>query len=413
MFTSDNINVFEILSEAISEAIIVVDENQTIVATNSSALSIFGYTKEELNNGKLDILIPKTYHAKHGKYFKDYYHQSVKRQMGLGKELFGQKKNGDIFPVEVGLNPFEIYGKKYVMALLIDITYRKEAEKEIYELNTQLEDKVKKRTHELDNTINRLKELNNNLEIEIKRRINAENKIKEALKKEKELNDLKTKFLSLVSHEFKTPLSAILTSTVLLGKYTETEQQEKREKHVDTIKNKVHYLNNILNDFLSVERLESGKVKYKFSNFNVSKVLNEVIYDANMLLKRGQKINYPANIDEYSINQDEKIVELILSNLLRNAIKYSPEESVIDINVSLNENKIVFKVTDQGIGIPEKDQKYIFQRYFRAENALLDQGTGIGLNIVQSHLDNLNGKVSFTSKENIGTTFIVELPVQN
>ena len=413
MFTSDNINVFEILSEAISEAIIVVDENQTIVATNSSALNIFGYTREELNNGKLDILIPKTYHAKHGKYFKDYYHQSVKRQMGLGKELFGQKKNGDIFPVEVGLNPFEIYGKKYVMALLIDITYRKEAEKEIHELNTQLEDKVKNRTHELNNTVKQLKELNSNLEIEIKRRIEAENKIKEALKKEKELNDLKTKFLSLVSHEFKTPLSAILTSTVLLGKYTQTEQQEKREKHVDTIKNKVHYLNNILNDFLSVERLESGKEKYKFSNFNISKVLNEVIYDANMLLKRGQRIIYPANIDEYSIYQDEKIVELMLSNLLRNAIKYSPEESVIDINVALNGDRIVFKISDQGIGIPEKDQKYIFQRYFRAENALLDQGTGIGLNIVKSHLDNLDGKISFTSKENIGTTFTVELPVQN
>lgn len=413
MFASNNNDIFEILSEAISEAIIVVDENQTIVATNSSALSIFGYTKQELNNEKLNILIPRNYHPKHGAYFKNYYQQSVKRKMGLGKELFGQKKNGDIFPVEVGLNPFEIYGKKYVMALLVDITYRKEAEKEIYELNTQLEDKVKKRTHELDNTISRLKELNNNLEVEIKRRINAENKIKEALKKEKELNDLKTKFLSLVSHEFKTPLSAILTSTVLLGKYTQTEQQEKRDKHVDTIKNKVHYLNNILNDFLSVERLESGKVKYKFSNFNVSKVLNEVIYDANMLLKRGQKINYPANIDEYSINQDEKIVELILSNLLRNAIKYSPEESVIDINVALKGDKVIFKITDQGIGIPEKDQKYIFQRYFRAENALLDQGTGIGLNIVQSHLDNLNGKVSFSSKENIGTTFTVELPVQN
>src|SRR5690606_5190332 len=161
----------------------------------------------------------------------------------------------------------------------------------------------------------------------------------------------------------------------------------------------------------SVERLESGKEKYKFSNFNVSKVLNEVIYDANMLLKRGQRINYPANIDEYSIYQDEKIVELMLSNLLRNAIKYSPEESVIDIQVALNGNKIVFKISDQGIGIPEKDQKYIFQRYFRAENALLDQGTGIGLNIVKSHLDNLNGKISFTSKENIGTTFMIELPV--
>ena len=248
------------------------------------------------------------------------------------------------------------------------------------------------------------------MEEENKKRIEAEKKTKKALKKEIELNELKTKFLSLVSHEFKTPLSGILTSTMLLGKYKLTEQQENRDKHIKTITDRVHYLNNILNDFLSIDKLETGKIKYNFSDFKLSKVLNEVVYNCNLLLKQGQKIKYPDNIDDMSLYQDEKIVELTLSNLIHNAIKYSPENTVIDIDVRQNYEKTTFNITDQGIGIPEKDQKNIFNRYFRAENALLTQGTGIGLNIVKTHLENLGGNIKFASEENKGTRFTVTVP---
>jgi K+-sensing histidine kinase KdpD len=214
----------------------------------------------------------------------------------------------------------------------------------------------------------------------------------------------------MVSHEFKTPLSGILTSTILLNKYKLTEQQDKREKHLKTITDKVQYLNTILTDFLSVEKLEKGKINYKFTTFKLSKVLNEIIYNANMLLKDGQKINYPENIDDMSLYQDEKILELALSNLIYNAIKYSSENTIIDIDISQNETTTIFKIKDNGMGIPEKDQKNIFNRYFRAENALLMQGTGIGLNIVKDHLDNLGGTISFKSVQNQGSTFIIELP---
>ena len=236
---------------------------------------------------------------------------------------------------------------------------------------------------------------------------------KKALKKEIELNELKTKFLSLVSHEFKTPLTGILTSAMLLGKYQLTEQQEKRDKHLKTITDKVQYLNNILNDFLSIERLETGKVTYKFSTFPLSKVINEVVYDANMLLKDGQRIKYPLDIDDYIIDFDEKILELTLSNLINNAIKYSGENSTIDLQVYFENDMLTFRIIDQGIGIPEAEQKFIFKRYFRAENALLNQGTGIGLNIVQSHLENLGGSITFTSQENKGSAFVVKIPVTN
>lgn len=407
----NNQDVFQILAEAISEGIIIVDENQKIVASNSSTDTLFGYAKGELNGLPLDTLIPKNYHHNHAGHFKSFYNKSEKRTMGHGRNLFGLHKKGTQFPVEVGLNPFTIYDKKYVMALIIDITERKKAEKEIHDLNANLEERINKRTKQLNLSVEELKNVNKELEEEIKKRIEAENKIKSALQKEIELNELKTKFLSLVSHEFKTPLSGILTSTVLVGKYKESSQQIKRDKHLKTITDKVNYLNTILNDFLSIERIDSGKVKYKFTSFTLSKVVNEAIYNANMLLKSGQKINYPKNVDDYTIYQDEKILELILSNLINNAIKYSPQNSTINLDFKLTNKFLTFEVIDEGMGIPKKDQKHIFERYFRAENALLDQGTGIGLNIVRGHIESLGGNINFTSEENKGSTFRVELPI--
>jgi hypothetical protein len=406
-----NQEIFNILFNAVSEGILIVNNEQTIVAANKSVNSIFGYDEGELVNKHLSVLIPSKFHANHKEHFKGFIHKNDSRKMGHGHDLYGLTKQKNEFPVEVGLNPFEIFGQRYVLAIIVDITNRKEAEQKIEKLNQELEHKIVERTAELNNTITLLKDLNLNYQEEIKKRVEAESKIKEALRKEIELNELKTKFLSLVSHEFKTPLSGILTSSMLLGKYTLTEQQEKRDKHLKTITSKVHYLNNILDDFLSLERMETGKVNYKFTTFNLSKIVNEVVYNANMLLKSGQRINIPQNVDEYIMNQDEKILELALTNLLHNAIKYSPENTDIDMSIEQVEDILKISVTDKGMGIPEKDQKHIFNRYFRAENVLNNQGTGIGLNIVKGHLENIGGNINFVSKENVGSTFTVEIPL--
>jgi PAS domain S-box-containing protein len=368
--------VFETIFESVSEAIIVVNENQLITSVNDSTTEVFGYPREELIGQSLNILIPKKYRRGHGKHVKSFVKKSNKRRMGVGLDLYGVRKDESQFPLEVGLNPFKIAGNRFVMAIVTDITERKN-----YTIN--LEKTVQERTHQLT----------------------------EALAKEKELSELKTKFLSLVSHEFKTPLSGILTSAILAGKYTETEQQAKREKHLTTIQNKVKYLNNIINDFLSIERLESGKVNYKYTIFPLSKVVNEVIYDANMLLKNGQSINYPQDIDELEIEFDEKILELVLTNLVNNALKYSSENSTVNIDVSTDGNQLFIQIDDEGIGIPKAEQKFIFNRYFRAENALLNQGTGIGLNIAKSHLESLGGSITFTSVEGKGSSFIASLPI--
>ncbi|WP_407557461.1 PAS domain S-box protein [Winogradskyella sp. 4-2091] len=492
-----NQNTFNTLAEALAEGVILVDKNQIIIKTNTSTDVIFGYEDGELEGQKLEILIPKNYHGSHDGHFNGYVKNTSKRQMAIGRDLYGLKKEGITFPVEVGLNPLTIDNKQYILALVKDITERKKAEQElthwanifneslneIYIFDCESYNFINVNRGALNNIGYNLKELKQLTPIDIKpeftkekftKRVNplieeVEEKLifetihkrkdgttypveihlqlsilgnkkvfvavilditerknyteklestvekrtielKNALAKEQELNELKTKFLSLVSHEFKTPLSGILTSTMLLEKYTLTEQQGKRNKHIKTISDKVHYLNNILNDFLSVERLEQGRIKYSPSTFKVSKVINEVIYNANMLLKEGQQINYPENIDTYLLHQDEKIIELALSNIVHNAIKYSSENTIIDIKISQDDVKTIFKVEDNGIGIPEKDQKNIFNRYFRAENALLTQGTGIGLNIVKDHLENLKGKIYFESEPEKGTIFTIELP---
>lgn len=496
MFQQDQ-EIFNILLDSVSEGVVVVDEHQNIVEVNKAGERMFGYNENELSGKPLNILIPQIYHAKHDAHVKGFVKENAQRRMGHGRDIFGTKKDGSIFPIEAILNPFRIYGRNFIMALVIDITERKKLEQEkIHLVNIILESlneiyvfdaktlkfvnanrgaqknigysleelkamtpldfkpdltevQFRKEIEKLNKnniekieyeTIHQRKSgstypVNVHLQrsqlgdrdvfvaiiIDITEQKNYTERLEKtvairteelqtALSTEKELNELKTKFLSMVSHEFKTPLSGILTSTILLNKYKLTEQQEKREKHIQTITDKVQYLNTILNDFLSVEKLEKGKINYKYSNFNLSKVLNEVIYNANMLLKDGQHINYPENIDHLSLYQDEKIVELALSNIIYNAIKYSSENTVIDIDISQNENTTIFKVIDNGIGIPEKDQKNIFNRYFRAENALLIQGTGIGLNIVKDHLENLNGSIAFESIEHKGSTFIIELP---
>lgn len=491
-------NIFKTLSEAVSESIIIVNKNQHIVATNIAANEIFGYTEDELIGQHLDILIPKKYRGNHQNHVSGFMKKSDKRQMGHGRVLYGKRKDGSQFPLEAGLNPFRVYNKDYVMALVIDISVRKKAEQElrhwanifndslneiyIFDSKTLLFRDVNKGALQnigysleelklmspvdikpeysrnqllkkikplIESTIDKLKfitihqrkdgttypvevhlqksvtegsaaliaiilditeqeEYTKTLEKTVAQRTSQ---LEKALAVEKELNELKTKFLSLVSHEFKTPLSGILTSATLVGKYKKEEQQEKRDKHLLIIKSKVKYLDHIINDFLSIERLEGGIVNYKFSRFPLSKVINEVIYDANMLLKEGHHIEYPEDIDAIFIDFDEKILVLILSNLINNAIKYSAEDTTVYLSAIKNDDTLVITIRDEGIGIPENEQKYIFNRYFRAENALLNQGTGIGLNIVKSHLENLGGTISFTSIENKGSEFTVKIPM--
>jgi len=386
-----------------SVGIILLDAQQHIIEANQSAERMFGYKIKELNQLHLQVLFSDANTIELENQLKVFLNQGVKEKKEKNLSIYGMHKSKSMFPVEVSLNIFKLCNKEYIMALVTDISKRKEQEVRISKLNAEFEQKIILRTKELNETISQL-------EHENMLRVDAEKDINIAFRRERELNKLKTNFLSLVSHEFKTPLSGILTSIILLGKYNLAEQQEKRDKHIKIITDKVQYLNNILNDFLSLEKLETGNIIYNLSTFKLGKVIKEVVSNANILLKEGQTIDYSDSIDEISLFQDEKIIELTLSNLINNAIKYSSENSVIAIRVRQDLEITTLEIIDDGIGIPKIDQKNIFNRYFRAENALLTEGTGIGLNISKTHIENLGGSINFESTENKGTTFTISIP---
>lgn len=386
-----------------SVGIILLDAQQHIIEANQSAERMFGYKIKELNQLHLQVLFSDANTIELENQLKVFLNQGVKEKKEKNLSIYGMHKSKSMFPVELSLNVFKLCDKEYIMALVTDISTRKEQEEKLSKLNAKFEQKIILKTKELNETISQL-------EHENMLRVDAEKDINIAFRRERELNKLKTNFLSLVSHEFKTPLSGILTSIILLGKYNLSEQQEKRDKHIKIITDKVQYLNNILNDFLSLEKLETGNINYNLSTFKLGKVIKEVVSNANILLKEGQTIDYSDSIDEISLFQDEKIIELTLSNLINNAIKYSSENSVIAIRVRQDLEITTLEIIDDGIGIPKIDQKNIFNRYFRAENALLTEGTGIGLNISKTHIENLGGSINFESTENKGTTFTISIP---
>jgi PAS domain S-box-containing protein len=240
--------------------------------------------------------------------------------------------------------------------------------------------------------------------IDLTERKKAELNLMEALTKEKKLGELKSRFVTTASHEFRTPLSTISSSAYLIEKYTEQADQPKRQKHLDRIISAVNNLSNILNDFLNVGKIEEGKIELNPTLFSIPNFMEKLFLEIKSILKPGQNIHY-VHEGEDEINTDPSIFRNIMINLLSNAIKYSSSDSNIEINTKINDHTFQVEVHDHGIGIPEEDQEHLMDRFFRGKNAINIPGTGLGLHIVSKYVERMNGEISFVSKLNEGTTF--------
>ena len=238
----------------------------------------------------------------------------------------------------------------------------------------------------------------------------VEEELQKTVEKEKELNALKSRFVSMASHEFRTPLGTILSSVSLVEKYTSQEHAERRKKHIERIKSSVGNLTNILNDFLSLDKLETGNIKVNKSEFSYPELAENVCEEMYSICKSGQRIHYEHKGQASSVNMDRQMARNILINLLSNAIKYSDEDQHILVQSYFKNQKLYLKVKDEGMGIPKEEQKHLFERFFRANNASNIQGTGLGLNIVKKYTELLKGTIKFESKEGEGTTFTLSFP---
>ena len=399
---------YKICVDSYINGVCITDKNGVITMNNRSFEQIFGYPEKALLHQNIRKLIPDKYRETHINHFMQLLNDNQVNEWGV-YDLYGLRKDRNIVHLEVLVKKLNVDGQPFYKFEITDISLRKKKERKMKQINYGLEQEIRKQNYTLQNLVTQLQSSNTRLKKEVKQKIKAEQIARDSYKKEKEYHFLQTKFLSMASHEFKTPLSGILTSASLIERYNDGNN-EKISTHVQKIKKLVNQFNNILDDFLLLERAESRRFEYKPETFSFCELLKEVIQNAHSLLKSGQHIRHIKCDDPVTVYHDRKILALIFRNIIHNAIKYSPEGKKITVKVKMN-GLLKVKVKDEGIGIPKNDRKHIFERFFRAQNATHIQGTGIGLNIVKQHIDALGGKIRFKSKTGRGTTFTVHLPL--
>jgi len=398
------------LFENVTEGIILTNRAGNIILVNPAAEKMFGYGKEELTRNPIEMLIPEKFKKHHHQLREGFYHQPSDRVMGQNRDLYARKKDGTDMPVEVSLSHYEKEGELFVVAFIVDITRRKEIE----------QDMLKQKT-ELEKITDKIRQLNASLEIKVEERTlilrealqkleQSQQELSEALDKERQLNEIKSRFVSMASHEFRTPLSTVLSSASLLSKYTDANDQLKRDKHIQRIKNSVNHLNDILEDFLSLGKLNEGKVEKNTDKVNLKAILADTIEEMKGIFKMGQRLELFCNGDCIAYT-DKKLFKNILINLIGNAIKFSDEYKLISVKGKSSGDKAIISVTDEGIGISEEDQKHLFSSFFRGANANNIQGTGMGLHIVKRYVDLLGGQIQIQSLLNKGTTVTFAIPV--
>lgn len=373
-----------------TEGILVSNNKGEIIRTNPSANKLFGYDDGELIGKKIEVLVPKRLAETHVHHREKYSHSPHARSMGNEMELFGQKKDGSEFPLEISLSPYTTDKGRFVIAFIVDTTLRKRAEERLKNYSSELEKQVKNRTLILEEAIEELEKTKKDLH--------------NALDKERELNELKSRFVSMASHEFRTPLTTMMSSLSLVKKYGEQNDTENQVKHVGKIKTSINNLTDILNDFLSLSKLEEGRVENMPEEVNLKTFLEDIISEMKAMASENQKLVQIHKGDEL-VYVDKKLLKNIMFNLISNAIKFSPDGGEIEITSEVSNSAIKISVKDSGIGISKEDQKHLYERFFRGNNATHIQGTGLGLNIVAKYVELMNGSLDLISKENNGTTF--------
>ena len=411
---SDVANRLNAIIQTAVDGIITISDRGIIESVNPATCKIFGFEVHEMVGQNISMFMPNPHKEAHDSYINHYLTTGTRKIIGIGREVLGKKKDGTTFPFWLAVSEVKIADKRLFTGIVHDMTEQKKAEAELLKLNQELEGKIAERTEKLSDVVNKLLSTNQQLYHEIQERKIAEQsllllqvELQQALKKEQDLGLLKTRFVSMASHEFRTPLSTILSSASLMVQYTKTDQQDKRERHFLKIKNNVEMLTMLLNDFLSISRLEEGKVELHLEKFNFNQFCLDIIDEMSSLLKKGQQIETQHQTHNLVVEMDKKLMKLILINLISNASKYSDEDTKILCETKMEGQNFSMSIIDKGMGIPDEDKIHIFDRFFRASNAVNIKGTGLGLHIVRRYAEMMHGTVTFDSALGKGSVFTV------
>jgi PAS domain S-box-containing protein len=389
---------FEAIFQESAIGILVTNSKFEIILSNKFADQLFGFNSNELLGENISLLIPNHLKDRHHGHLENLGHDKpISRPMGIGLDLNAKRKDGSLFPIEISLSHFKASDSMHYIAFVSDKTLKRKVEMElilknqqINHLNETLEQEVAARTQALQNTLDKLE-------------VNAK-ELAQSLEKEKVLGDLKTRFVSMASHEFRTPLTSILGSATLIEKYNKVEDQPKREQHINRIKSSVSHLTEILEEFLSVGKLEDGKLEIHPTDFFIKEFIEDILTDFSTY---NQPIQFVLD-EDFTCFQDASILRKVIINGLSNALKFSQKEVVLQVKRS--DSSVQLRIIDQGIGISTEDQKHLFERFFRGGNATVIQGTGLGLHLVDRYMRLLGGKVEISSELNKGTELRLQFP---
>ncbi len=347
------------------DAMVTIDEFGCIVEWNDQAVEIFGHTYEEAINQNLgELIVPEVHREAHNRGMKHYMKTGEGPVLNKRIEIIGLHKSGEIFPIELSIVPIKINERIYFSAFIRDIRDRKRVEKEM----------------------------------------------KLALEKEKELRELKSKFVSMTSHEFRTPLTTIKSNIELLDFFLKKNglgEDPKASRNIERIESQIDRLNALMNDILMIGKLEGGKIPFNPEFVLLSDLCRGIINQFSIDIGKENLIHLEIVGDERKIEIDPNIYEHIISNLLSNSLKYSAKGKKVDLVLEFRKDGFKLKVKDQGIGISEEDQKKLFDSFFRANNVGAIQGTGLGLTIVKQFVEMHKGEIEVESKINEGTSFII------
>lgn len=377
--------------ETAIDGIITIDNRGRIESMNPSALKIFGYKAEELTGKNISVLMPEPDKSRHDGYLLHYQRTGEKKIIGKGREVKGLRKDGSRFPFRLAVSEVQYQDRVIYTGFIHDLSKEKEAEENLKKYTFELEELVENRTKTLKQMLCELEE--------------AKEEANNSLEKEKELSRMKSRFVSMASHEFRTPLSSMQLSVVLIEKYLQISDDEQILKHLHKVKHSITGLNSILNDFLSLEKLDSGIVEAQYESFDILQFCEEIAEEMQLISKEDQIIIYQHSGSEKIVCLDQNLLRNCLINLISNAIKYSGEHTLIEFFSEVNEEQYVFSIKDNGLGIPEEDQPFLFQPFFRAHNTGNIPGTGLGLNIVLRYVNLMNGNIKYESRSGEGTLF--------
>ncbi|WP_437921914.1 PAS domain S-box protein [Sphingobacterium sp. LRF_L2] len=387
----DSVKLLEAIIDNAIDGIIMIDSRGRVESINPAASTLFGYQPEEVIGNNISMLMPEPDRSNHDGYIENYQHTGVKKIIGIGREVRGRKKDGTTFPFRLAVSEVHYKEKNIFTGFIHDLTKEKAAEDELRKHAIELEEKVRERTKDLIMLVSELEK--------------AKSDVSLSLEKEKELNQMKSRFVSMASHEFRTPLSSVQLSASLIEKYIERPDFQNVIKHTHRIRGAVQLLNNILNDFLSLEKLEAGKVLLNKTDINLVQLAEEITEEMQMICKKNQHIVYQHTGDKGMFYLDSHLIKSSIINLVSNAIKYSGEDTFIEFSTEIKDDMCIICISDNGIGIPVEDHKNLFEPFFRAHNTGNIPGTGLGLNIVKRYVRLMGGEMEYRSAINEGAMF--------